>query len=253
MRISFLGTGTSTGVPEIGCSCAVCQSTDKRDKRLRASVHIEVGESRILIDCSPDFREQMLQMPFGKIDALLLTHEHYDHTGGIDDLRPYSRFGTVQIYAEERVRKTLETRLPYCFSNNHYDGVPDIRINSIENLQPFCVNNITIIPIRVMHYQLPICGFRIGDFAYLTDLKNLPHPESAKLQGIKTLVVSALRKKEHISHQNLEQAITLSEKIGAEKTYFTHMSHHIGLHAEVEKELPRNTFFAYDGLELELD
>ncbi len=251
MKIRFLGTGTSTGVPEIGCTCAVCKSNDKRDRRLRSSVYIEVdGSTHILIDCTPDFRCQALRIPFEKMDALLLTHEHYDHTGGIDDLRPYSRFGTVRIYAEERVKANIEARMPYCFSNNNYGGVPDIRISPIIDSTVFHVNDVAIMPIRAMHYKLPILGFKIRNFAYLTDLKTLPDSELIKLDGIDTLVVSALRKAEHISHQNIEQAIALSRKIGAKKTYFTHMSHHAGLHAEIEKEIPSNMFFAYDGLEL---
>lgn len=250
--IRFLGTGTSTGVPQIGCSCKVCSSEDFRDKRLRASLLIENEETVVFIDCSPDFRQQMLQIPFKKIDAILFTHEHYDHVGGIDDLRPFSRFGTVELYMEKHLEHAIRERMPYCFTPNRYSGVPDININRINDEDSFNIGTLKITPIRVMHYMLPILGFRINDFAYLTDVKTIPESEFEKLKGIDTLVLNALRRTEHISHLSLSQAIELSNKIAPKKTYFTHMSHEIGLHADIEKELPPNFYFAYDGLELPL-
>lgn len=253
MKIRFLGTGTSTGVPEIGCKCPVCTSTDPNDNRLRSSIQIETDDNHIIIDCTPDFRQQMIPIPFKKIDGILITHEHYDHTAGIDDLRPFSRFGTVPLYMQPSVKKIIETRMPYCFSKNNYGGVPDIQIEQIDNYEPFVLNNVPIIPIKVMHYKLPILGFRIKNMAYLTDLKTLPDEELSKLQNLNLLIISALRKTTHISHQMLEEAIDLAHKIGAKKTYFTHISHQMGFHAEVESQLPDNLHLAYDNLQLQID
>ena len=252
MKIRFLGTGTSTGVPEIGCRCEVCTSIDSRDNRLRCSVQVEVGDTNLIIDCTPDFRQQVMGLPFKKIDGLLITHEHYDHVGGVDDLRPFCRFGTIDIFTEEKVKNAFVQRMPYCFGENRYAGVPDIRIHIIDNLQPFFIKNTEIIPIRVMHFKLPILGFRIKNFAYLTDVKYLPEEELAKLQNLDILVMSALRKEKHISHQTLDEAVSLARKTGAKQIYFTHMSHQIGLHNDVEEELPPTFSLAYDGLEVSL-
>ena len=252
MKVRFLGTGTSTGVPQIGCNCEVCTSDDHRDKRLRSSVRIEVDGKVLIIDCTPDFRKQMLGVPFVKINGLLLTHEHYDHVSGIDDLRPFSRFGSVNLYMENNLENAIRERLPYCFMPNKYGGVPDISINKINEKDDFEVEGVKVTPIRVMHYKLPILGFRVKDFAYLTDVKTIPEKEFEKLKGLDTLVISALRKKEHISHQTLSDALRVSKRIDARKTYFSHMSHGMGLHAEIEKELPQNTYFAYDGLDIDI-
>lgn len=252
MKVRFLGTGTSTGVPQIGCKCEVCTSDDYRDKRLRSSVRIEVEGRVLLIDCTPDFRQQMLEIPFARIDGLLFTHEHYDHVGGIDDLRPFSRFGTINLYMEEYLENVIRERMPYCFTPNRYGGVPDIKINSINDKNTFEIGNIQIIPIRVMHHKLPILGFRIKDFAYLTDVKSIPEREYEKLKGLNVLVLSALRNTEHISHQNLQEALIMSDRIAAKQTYFSHMSHEMGLHAKKDKELPENVNFAYDGLEIDV-
>lgn len=251
MLVRFLGTGTSTGVPEIGCQCDVCKSTDKRDRRLRASVIIYTQGKSLLIDCGPDFREQMLNINFLPIDGLLITHEHYDHVGGIDDLRPFCKFGDIDIYAETYVAEALRLRIPYCFTEYKYPGIPNIVLNEI-GLDPFKVADIDIIPIRLIHGTLPIIGYRIGNFAYLTDLKTIPDEEYDKLKGLDVLVMNALRMREHVSHQNLEQALEKIERIAAKKTYLTHMNHHFGLHAEIEKILPENVFISYDGLELQI-
>lgn len=250
MKVRFLGTGTSTGIPQIGCRCRVCTSGDERDKRLRASVRVDVDGKTLLIDCSPDFRLQVMPLPFGKIHGILFTHEHYDHVGGIDDLRPFSAFGAVNLYMEKHLENTLRERMPYCFAAHRYAGVPDIEIKNIAENEDFRVDGISVTPVRVMHHKLPILGYRIGDFAYLTDIKTVPAAEYEKLRGLKTLVVSALRKKEHISHQTLADALQMVRVLSPQKAYFTHLSHEMGLHADVERELPENVFIAYDGLEI---
>lgn len=252
MKVKFLGTGTSTGIPEIGCECEICRSEDKRDKRLRSSVLITINDKHILIDCGPDFRQQLLQEQFAKIDGLLLTHEHYDHVGGLDDLRPYSRFGDVEIYTKERVGRILKERIPYCFAETKYPGVPNLNLNLLKDDSPFYVEGIEIVPIQLMHYKLSIFGYRIGNFAYLTDLKSIPDEEYKKLEGLDVLVMNALRIKEHISHQTLDEALENVKRIAPRKAYLIHMSHQIGLHAEVEKSLPDNVHLSYDELEIEL-
>ncbi len=248
MIINFLGTGTSNGVPEIGCECTVCKSANLKDKRLRSSVLIEKGDTRILIDVTPNFREQIMDFPFQKIHGVLITHEHYDHVGGMDDLRPFGRFGKIDIYAEKNVSDALKDRIPYCFLSQKYAGIPNLEITEINDTEPFWINDVEVIPIRVMHYKLPILGFRIGDFAYLTDVKTVPEKELSKLENLDMLVVSALRRTEHISHQTLDQALDLIHKINPKKTYLTHLSHQMGLHNEVGQELEASISIAYDGL-----
>lgn len=250
MKIRFLGTGTSTGNPEIGCKCKVCTSQDPRDNRLRSSVLIEIDNKRILIDCGPDFRQQMLGLDFAKIDAVLLTHEHYDHVGGLDDLRPFCKFGDVDVYSEKYLANIIRERMPYCFQKIKYPGIPYILMHEI-TADPFNIDNIEIIPIRLMHYKLPVFGYRLGNMAYLTDLKHIPEEEYAKLKGLDTLIMDALRIEEHQSHQNLGEALENVKRIAPQKCYFIHMSHHLGLHSEVEKILPENVFLSYDGLEIE--
>ena len=251
MKIIFLGTGTSTGNPEIGCTCEVCTSSDPRDWRLRASVLVEVAGKRLLIDCGPDFRYQMLRARCYHLDAVLLTHEHYDHVGGLDDLRPYGREKDVAIYTEANVVEAIKTRMPYVFRAHKYPGVPNLVLHTV-GLAPFEAAGITIQPIRVMHAKLPILGFRIGDFAYLTDLKYLPEEEFAKLEGLEVLVIDALRRGTHLSHEGLEEALVNIARIRPKQAYLTHMCHRIGLHAQIDKQLPPGVHYAYDGLELTL-
>ena len=250
MKITILGSGTSTGVPEIGCTCPVCTSSDPRDHRLRASALIETDDTRILIDCGPDFRTQVLGLPFKKIDGVLITHEHYDHVGGLDDLRPFCRFGEVPIYAEPHTAERLRTRMPYCFVDHSYPGVPNIPLQEIEENRTFLINHIPITPLRVMHGRLPILGSRIGNIGYITDMLTMPDVSYEQLRQLDVLVVNALRIAPHPTHQNLAEALDTARRIGAKETYFIHMSHHIGLQAEVERQLPPHVYFASDGLEI---
>jgi len=243
--ILFLGTGTSTGVPQIGCTCKACTSENPKDKRLRASVLISDEETSILIDCGPDFRQQMLTNEINSLSAILLTHEHYDHVGGLDDVRP---FGNMDIYAEKRVLDAVYRVMPYCFIKNPYQGVPKIHLCELFENKDFKIKKIHIKPIRVMHSNLPILGFRVDKIAYLTDVKTIDEKSLEQLKNLDILVLNALREEEHSSHLRLSEALILAKKIGAKKTYFTHMSHDMGLHDEINKQLPENVELAYDGL-----
>lgn len=253
MKITFLGTGTSQGVPIIGSTHPVCLSDNPKDKRLRVSVLLEWEDYSYVIDCGPDFRQQMIANNVKKIDGILFTHEHNDHVIGLDDVRPfYFRQGDISIYAHQRVLNELKRRFAYVFEiENKYPGAPTLDENIIEDA-PFLVGQKRVIPVNVYHPELQVYGFRFGDFAYVTDAKIIPEKELEKLKGVKTLVLNALRKEEHRSHLNLEQAIAISRQVGAEQTYFTHISHYMGFHDEVQKELPENIFLAYDNLTIEV-
>ena len=249
MRITILGTGTSQGIPVITCNCAVCQSDDPRNKRLRVSVLIETGDKTIVIDSGPDFRYQMLRAEVKDLDAILYTHEHKDHVAGLDDIRPFNYLlkKNIDIYATERVQQALKKEFSYIFAEAHYPGLPQIDLHTITD-EIFEVGKTKIIPIDIMHYKLPILGYRIGDFTYITDAKTVSESSMEKLKGTKILIVNALQREQHISHFTLDEAIAFAERVGAETTYLTHISHNLGLHAEVEKELPNHIKLAYDGL-----
>ena len=254
MKITFLGTGTSQGIPVIGSNHPVCLSNDPKDKRLRVSVLISWDDYNYVIDCGPDFRQQMLTHNVTKLDGILFTHEHADHTAGIDDIRPYFfRQGDIPIYAHERVADSLKNRFDYIFADeNRYPGAPAVEVNQIENNSPFEIGGQLAIPINVFHNRLQVFGFRIRDFTYLTDVKSVEDKEIDKVIGSKILVVNALRKEPHHSHFNLEEALDFIEKVKPEKAYLTHISHLLGFHDEVEKELPKNVHLAFDNLQINI-
>ena len=251
MKVTFLGTGTSQGVPPIGCTSDVCLSENHKDKRLRASIHIEWNGKSIVIDAGPDFRYQMIRSGIKRIDALLFTHEHRDHTAGLDDIRPYNYLQNqnMQVYCHARVLETFKSQYDYIFADFKYPGIPLIDFQLIEN-SPFLVGDLRIEPIEVLHYKLPVLGFRFDKFAYITDANFISEKEIEKLQNLDALVLNALRRETHISHFTLEQATQMALRIGAKHTYFTHMSHQIGFHDEVCAGLPNGIDLAYDGLEL---
>ena len=251
MEITFLGTGTSQGIPIIGSDHPVCLSEDSRDKRLRVSILVEWDNYTYVVDCGPDFRQQMLANQVSKIDGILFTHEHNDHIIGLDDVRPfYFKQGDISVYAHPRVIKALEKRFDYVFETvNKYPGTPSLKINEI-NDNPFTIGNLEVIPVNVWHHKLQVYAFRFGDFAYVTDAKTIEEEELEKLKGVKVLTVNALRKEPHLSHFNLEEALDFIKKVNPERAYLTHISHLLGFHEEVEKELPKNVFLAYDNLKI---
>lgn len=252
MKITILGTGTSIGVPQIGCKCEVCTSKDPRDQRLRTSALFEENGTYILLDCSPDFRQQMLRIGMDKpLDAVLITHEHYDHVGGIDDLRPFTFERSLPLYADEYTCLHLKERLPYCLVRHTYPGIPKLTLHEIKEGDRLQFGTLKVTVLRALHGSLPILGYRIGDVAYLTDMTELLPSSRPLLEGIKMLIVGALRHTPHKTHQTVEQAIAFSRSLGNIPTYFIHMCHQVGLHAVQEGLLPEGFHYAYDGLELE--
>jgi phosphoribosyl 1,2-cyclic phosphate phosphodiesterase len=249
MQIHFLGTGTSCGVPVIGCQCEVCRSQDEKDKRTRCSLLVETEQTRLLVDIGPDFRQQILPLPFRRIDGILITHSHYDHVGGMDDIRPFCQFGEINVYADPIAREGMLQMLPYCFAEHRYPGVPAIGLHEIHAGQPLRIGDIDVMPIRVMHGKLPILGYRFGrGFAYITDMKTIDDDQLPLLEGVETLVVNALRfDKPHHSHQLVDDAVAFARRVGARRTLLIHMCHDIGLHEKVNTMLPEGVELAFDG------
>ncbi|HLT06506.1 MAG TPA: MBL fold metallo-hydrolase [Cyclobacteriaceae bacterium] len=254
MKVTFLGTGTSQGVPVIGCDCEVCSSLDFRDKRLRSSVHLQVGAKSLVIDTGPDFRQQMLREGIKRLDAIIYTHEHKDHTAGLDDIRPFnfSQHADMPIYAQASVLEQIKREFSYIFSDRRYPGIPMVETCAIDN-HPFNIDGIGVQPIRVLHHKLPVFGYRINDFTYITDANHIPPEEMEKIKGTRVLVINALQHQPHISHFTLAQALEVAEALQPERTYLTHISHKLGLHREVEETLPPGVFIGYDGLKITLD
>lgn len=253
MKITFLGTGTSQGIPIIGSDHPVCLSSNPKDKRLRVSVLVEWDDYSFVVDCGPDFRQQMLRAGVKRIDGIVFTHEHADHTAGLDDIRPfYFRQGDVPFYAHKRVFEQLRERFNYIFTDKEkYPGVPSVIQNEIKN-EPFMLGNLQVIPINGYHHKLQVFGFRFNHFAYLTDMKTVADEEIDKLKGVKVLVVNALRETEHISHFNLSEALAFIEKVRPEQAYLTHISHYLGFHDVVQQTLPENVYLAYDNLQIRI-
>jgi len=253
VKVTFLGSGTSQGIPVIACSCAVCTSVDTRDKRLRSSILLQVDDKNIVIDSGPEFRYQMLRAGVTHLDALVFTHEHKDHTAGLDDIRAfnYKQGEAINVYAHKRVQDALKKEFSYIFAHHKYPGIPQLDLFEIGH-HPFEVAGVPFIPIEVMHFQLPVLGFRIADFTYITDAKTVSDVEKAKIKGTKVLVINALQQEKHISHFTLEEALAFAQEIGAEKTYFTHISHRLGTHQKISELLPAGVELAYDGLCIEL-
>jgi phosphoribosyl 1,2-cyclic phosphate phosphodiesterase len=253
VQITFLGTGTSQGVPIIACPCEVCNSSDMRDKRLRTSVLIEEKGKTFVIDTGPDFRQQMLRENVKELDAVVFTHEHKDHTAGFDDIRAFNFVNKkkMEVYASANVQAAIRREYAYIFSDFKYPGIPEINLHLLEN-KITNVEGVDFLPIEVMHYKLPVFGFRVGDFSYITDANYISDIEKEKIKNSKVLVLNALRREPHISHFTLEQAIEMVKELKPEKAYFTHISHQLGLHADVSKELPDNIEIAYDGLKIQL-
>ena len=251
-KLTFLGTGTSQGVPMIGCNCEVCRSTDSHDKRLRASVYVEHEGLKILVDAGPDFREQMLREGISSVDAILLTHNHKDHTGGLDDIRAFNYLEkkATQIYCEKYVEDSLRMEYSYAFAENKYPGAPEWDVHIIDS-NPFTINGVEIIPIRGRHYKLPVLGYRFGNIAYCTDMNHIPEEEFEKLKGLDHFIINTVRRGHHISHFSLERALEIAAKVGAKHSWLTHLSHQLPVHSALSAEMPEGVLPAYDGLRIE--
>lgn len=248
-RLEFLGTGTSQGVPMIGCSCEVCSSSDPRDKRLRASVMVDYCGKRFLVDAGPDFRQQMLRAGVSHVDAILLTHNHKDHTGGLDDIRAFNYLekSATQIYCEKYVEESLRKEYSYAFAEEKYPGAPEWEVHLIDD-KPFCIDGVEIIPIRGKHFTLPVLGYRFGNIAYCTDMNRIPDEEYSKLEGLEHFIINCVRRGRHISHYSLEGALEVAARVGARHTWLTHLSHQLPRYEELIEELPEGVEPAYDGL-----
>ena len=252
MKLTFLGTGTSNGVPVIGCDCGVCRSSDRRDKRQRTAALVETSSTRILIDCGPDIRRQLLPLPFGKLDAVLLTHAHYDHVGGIDDLRPFCKFGNVDVFANGQAVAAVKHNFPYCFAEHLYPGVPKLDLHTVHGGKAFMVGDVRVLPIEIMHDKLPILGYRFGNLAYITDMKSIDCANKKLLEGVETLVVNGLRwEKPHHSHMLIPEAVDFARSVGARNTYIIHVTHEIGLHDVANARLPKGFVIPFDGMSIE--
>ncbi|MCE3259514.1 MAG: fold metallo-hydrolase [Bacteroidetes bacterium] len=251
IKVTFLGTGTSQGVPVIACDCKVCTSPNEKDKRLRTSVLVETARTRLVIDSGPDFRQQLLREKIKRLDAVVFTHEHKDHIAGLDEVRAFNYINKIKmpVYATERVQSALKREFAYIFSEEKYPGIPEVELITFEN-DPFYVNDILVEPISVLHYKLPVKGFKVNQFAYITDANFISEEEKNKLKDLDVLVLNTLRREPHISHFTFDEAVQLVKELKPKKAYFLHISHQLGLHNEVSKELPENIELAFDGLQL---
>ena len=253
MRVTFLGTGTSQGVPILCCECEVCKSSNSKDKRLRSSILIESETTKVVIDSGPDFRQQLLRQNLKSLDAVVFTHEHKDHIAGLDEVKAFNYFNNMRmpVYATPRVQEAIKREFAYIFSNESYPGIPEVDLFTITD-QSFKVNDISLLPIQVMHYFIPVKAYRVNNFTYITDANYISEEEKEKIKGSEIIVVNALRKENHVSHFTFHEAIKLMEELNPKKAYFTHISHQLGLHDKVSKELPKFIELAYDGLQIEI-
>ncbi len=254
LKITFLGTGTSSGVPMVACDCKVCVSADAKDKRLRSSILVESSTTSFVVDTTPDFRYQMLREQVKKLDAVLYTHPHKDHIAGLDDVKAFTFLSgnPMEIFANELTQESLKREFYYIFTDKKYPGIPEVNLNTID-LSPFLIGDIPVIPILVWHLHMPVLGFRFGDFTYITDANRMEEAEKEKIKGSKTLVLNALRHKKHLSHFTLDEATALVQELNVSQAYFTHISHQLGKHQEINKELPTGIELAYDGMQLSFD